>query len=160
MSNNLITRAIDISYALYEKNRVKQEKKNNHHVSVVFFKNKVVAIGENSIKTHPINLLNPRFDRRGNNIASIKGTCSELAAFLVLKNKTGIKTENCVLVNIRIDNNGRLAYSRPCKSCESLLKYLNFKRVFYSINLINNTSDIPLFAQYFSYNPTNTVSLE
>lgn len=119
---------IEISRAL---NDPKRELR-NFHTSFLLFKNKIVAIGVNQDKTHPINLRNKKFDRDGNDISGSKGTCSELNAFLKLRNKTNIQSKKCSLVNIRIDRNNNLNFARPCQSCVSLLKFLEIKDVYFS----------------------------
>lgn len=101
------------------------------HTSFILNKNRVVAIGINQRKTNPANLFNPKYNREGKNISSEKFTCSEYGAFQKLK-RTNIDAKKCILVNIRIDRNDRLANSCPCQSCQSLLSWLRFKKVIYS----------------------------
>lgn len=47
---------------------------------------------------------------------------------------TNIDTKKCVLVNIRYNRNGEIALSKPCMSCENLLKYFSFKKVLWTDN--------------------------
>ena len=107
----------------------------NHHVSFVLYKNRILSIGKNNHKTHPINLLNPKFNRELVNISSEKKTCSELAAIIKLKNTSNVAFNRCSLINIRVDRTGVLNNSCPCSSCKSLIKYFGFKNVFYSNEL-------------------------
>ncbi len=87
----------------------------------------------NCNKTHPINLLNPKFSKKtGLNFSDQKQTCSELNAILKLKRMTNIQTDKCILVNLRYDKNGYLCLSRPCSSCDSLFEYHNFKKIIWT----------------------------
>ena len=99
------------------------------HVSVVFYKNRILAIGRNKAKSHPLNIRNIPLSKHGNTYyLNIKKTCSELSACQILKNKTNILTKNCILVNVRIDQNGNIRNSRPCPSCSNLLNYFQHRR--------------------------------
>ena len=87
----------------------------------------------NCNKTHPINLLNPKFSKEnGLNFSDQKQVCSELNAILKLKRLTNIQTDRCTLVNLRYDKNKKLTLSKPCSSCENLLKYHNFKKIIWT----------------------------
>lgn len=97
------------------------------HVSFILHKRKIVSIGINKTKSHPTNLFNPRFEED-----SEKGVCSELDAVIKLINKTKIDTKNCKLINVRIDRNQELNISKPCVSCEKLIRYHGFKQVLYT----------------------------
>lgn len=99
--------------------------------SYVWYGNRVVAMGRNSHKTHPLNIRNKlKFDD-GQELID-RGTCSELSSFLRLKNRTNIPYKKITLVNIRIDKGGRICNSRPCVSCQSLLRYIGIKKVYYT----------------------------
>lgn len=108
------------------------DKVDNFHISYIMFKNKVIAWGKNDIRTHTVNLLNPKIDKRGNDISDEKGCCSEFSSIRKLKRLTGIDSHRCVLINIRLDKNMKLAYARPCNSCRSLINYHRFKQVWYT----------------------------
>jgi hypothetical protein len=106
-----------------------------HHVSFILQKNKLVAIGINQCKTHPINLLNRKISKvTGLDYSDQKHICSEFNAILKLKRKTNIDTKKCTLINIRYDNNGKLALAKPCQSCQSLLRFFSFKKVIWTGN--------------------------
>ncbi len=126
---NKFKKAVELSYALYDENSILR----CQHFSAVFYKDRIVSFGVNNPKSNPITFYyNPKINKEGKNITGFTGTCAELNAFLRLKNKTNIKTEKCILVNIRIDNNKQLNFSRPCFSCSSLLRYLNFKKIYFT----------------------------
>lgn len=116
----------EISYALYNKNPL------NFHTSFIIHKGRIISIGVNNKKTHPGNLFNPKINRRGDDISPIKGTCSEFNAIIKLKNTTNFPTNKCILINARIDRNKLFNLARPCNSCQSLLRYFEFKHIFYT----------------------------
>lgn len=106
-----------------------------HHFSFIIYKNKIVTIGSNRKKTHPFNLKNRKISTKtGEDISDQKYVCSELNAIKKLKNTTNIDTNKCILVNIRYDRNGKISYSKPCMSCENLLKHFCFKKVIWTDN--------------------------
>ena len=105
------------------------------HFSFILYKNRVISIGNNSKKTHPSNLKNRKTSlRTGEDFSDQKHICSEFSAINKLKNMTNIDTKKCVLVNLRYNRNGEIALSKPCMSCETLLKYFSFKRVIWTDN--------------------------
>jgi len=125
---NKFNKLIEISYALYDKSSDKR----CQHFSFILFKNRIISIGQNSVKTHPINIRNSVVGRDGSDLRHIKTTCSELAALIKLKNTTNIRYKKCVMVNVRIDRNKKINYSHPCAFCQSLLAYFNLKQVFFT----------------------------
>jgi hypothetical protein len=104
----------------------------NFHVSFISYKGRVVSVGVNNKKTHPLNLKNPKINREGLDISECKFTCSELNAFVKLKNLTNVPFNKCTLVNIRILRNGKFGYAAPCQSCRSLISYLSIRKVYYT----------------------------
>ena len=105
------------------------------HLSIAVYKNRIVSIAKNNKKTSPINLLNPKFDRDGQNISGIKGSCSELNALKKIKRMTNIPFEKITLYVTRVNRNKQISMSRPCFSCCSLLDFEGIKDVFYTNNL-------------------------
>jgi cytidine deaminase len=101
-----------------------------HHFSFVLYKNRIIAIGQNNRKTHPVNLKNKKFSiYSGLDFSTEKYTCSEYNAILKLKRLTNIDTKKCQLVNLRINRNEEIDYAKPCSSCRNLLNYFEFKSV-------------------------------
>lgn len=99
------------------------------HFSFVFDGTHIVSVGTNSRKTHPANLAYGYLSRKSKPISGIVGTHSELKAAL----KAG--PQNCrglTLVNTRVNRNGRLDNSRPCRGCEDLIGKLGFLEVYYT----------------------------
>lgn len=105
------------------------------HFSFILYKKRIVAIGMNSQKTHPINLKNRKVSARtGEDFSEQKHICSEFSAIVKLKRMTNINTKRCTLVNMRYDRNKNLALAKPCMSCISLLKFHEFKTILYTNN--------------------------
>jgi deoxycytidylate deaminase len=105
------------------------------HFSFILYKNRLISTGMNCGKTHPLNLINRKVSKvTGEDYSEYKQTCSELNAILKLKRLTNIDTRKCTLINIRYDRNDKVALAKPCMSCESLLKYHNFKNIVWSTN--------------------------
>lgn len=106
-----------------------------NHFSFVLNKKRIVAIGTNLQKTHPVHLRNRKVSvRTGEDFSEQKHTCSEFNAIIKLKRLTNIDTKRCTLVNIRYDRNKNIALASPCMSCRSLLSYFQFKTVLFTDN--------------------------
>ena len=119
-----------------------------HHFSFILYKNRIVAIGSNNKKTHPTNLKNPKISTKtGENFSDQKFTCSEFSAILKLKRLTNIDSKKCTLVNIRYDRNKKLALAKPCMSCDNLLRYFLFKKI-YSTNNKGEYEEISINRSY------------
>lgn len=103
------------------------------HFTAIWLKNRLLSVGINKKRTHPRNLLNKKFNREGLDISGEKYSCSEIIAWLKLgKRRNTIDLNKCIMVNIRVDRNGNIGLSRPCKSCESLLQYIQPKKVYFT----------------------------
>lgn len=99
------------------------------HTCFMIRKGKIVSVGWNSIKSHPINLKYNYTNRQGKNIGSSVGTHAECSALL----KYG--QEDCsdiTFVNLRIDMNSKLNSARPCSGCAHFISQVGFKGVFAS----------------------------
>jgi len=118
---------IEISYALAGSRGYRQRCK---HFSFIFNKNKLISIGINSPKTHPINLKYNYLNKQKHKISHIVGTHSEMSAVI----KLGIESceENLVMINTRINRKNEIDYSRPCNGCMEMLRELNFSKVYYT----------------------------
>lgn len=102
------------------------------HLSFLIYKKHIIAIGQNSKKTHPINLKNKKITKDGTDISKFRGTCSEWNALNKLKRLTNIPAERCILINIRINKQNKIRNSRPCCSCLSLLSFFGVPLIYYS----------------------------
>lgn len=101
------------------------------HFSFILDRQRIISTGINNKKTHPINLFYNYVNKKHESISSIVGTHSEMKAALFI----GI--DNCkglTIVNVRINKNGKLAMSKPCRGCMDMIKKAEFSDVWYTDN--------------------------
>lgn len=121
-----LNKIIDISYAIAGHRRFTQRCK---HFSFIYQKNKLLSIGINSPKTHPLNLKYNYINKQKNNISHIVGTHSEMNAVI----KLGFELcEGLTIINTRINRKNEIDYSYPCNGCMELLKELKFENIIYT----------------------------
>lgn len=135
MNPNCI-KTLEISRALYPESFDCK----TFHISCLFERTKILSIGRNTAKTHPINIRNnvDKFD------IGIKNCCSELNCVLKAKKKySNLNFSRLTLVNVRINKNGQITMARPCGSCESLIAFLGLKKVFFT----NSYGQFEIFTQ-------------
>ena len=126
--DNLFRKSVEISYALLKKHGNYRCK----HFSFIFHKNRLVSMGfNNPTKTHPRNLEIGFYNRKGEDISTTVGVHSELSAILKLGEEDCSKY---TLINTRINRNNQIDLSKPCHGCTSLIKQLNFRKIYYSTN--------------------------
>lgn len=103
------------------------------HVTFATYRKKTIAIGINSLKTHPdIKRLN-YYSQDGVDLRHIARTHSELNCILKLQNKFSMEDfDDIIFVNVRLDRMGNLRYSRPCNGCVHLFKQTGYKKIYYS----------------------------
>lgn len=117
---------IEMSYALAGKKRHRQRCK---HFSFIYGKNKLLSIGINSPKTHPINLKYNYLNKQKDKISHIVGTHSEMSAVI----KLGLDNcENLIIINTRINRKNEIDYSMPCNGCMEMLEELRFCKIYYT----------------------------
>jgi tRNA(Arg) A34 adenosine deaminase TadA len=115
----ILKRAVETAHAICPTN---WKNVNNSHVAFLVKKNKIVKIGWNRKRTHPEISKHPYHD-------GYVGTHAELDVIL----KSGLEDLNDhSMIVLRVDRKGRLANSKPCPGCLSLLKSYNVEEVFYS----------------------------
>jgi tRNA(Arg) A34 adenosine deaminase TadA len=115
----ILKRAVETAHALCPTN---WKNVNNSHIAFLVKKNKIVKIGWNRKRTHPEISKHPYHD-------GYVGTHAELDVIL----KSGLEDLNDhSMIVLRVDRKGRLANSKPCPGCLSLLKSYNVEEVFYS----------------------------
>ena len=117
---------VEVTYALINKHNADLRCR---HFSFILDRNRIISIGMNSTKTHPMNLKYNYVNKNKEKISDIVGTHSELNAVI----KLGI--EDCsklTLVNTRINRNNLLDHSAPCNGCSDMIKQLNFKNVYHT----------------------------
>lgn len=122
------SKSLELARALYDENYILR----CQHFSFAFLKSRLIGVGRNQNRTHPLNLRNPKY-KDGKKIEG-KLMCSELSLFLSLRNKTNYPFNKISIFNVRIDRNGEVKLSCPCNSCRSLLSFLSPKSVFYTTN--------------------------
>lgn len=131
MRKSLINRLEETAFSLYDAS----SNKRCHHFSFIVYKNRIIAIGQNNKKTHPINLINRKKSlKTGIDFSEEKHTCSEFSAVLKLKNRTNINSKKCKLINLRINREKQISGAEPCESCRNLLKFFEFKDVIHTNN--------------------------
>lgn len=108
--------------------------------SFAFHRSRLIAVGRNQDKTHPLNLVNVLRFNTGE-IHRNKLTCAELNLCQKLKRTTNIPFNRITVVNIRLDKNRNIRMSRCCGSCQSLFGYLQPKAVYF-------TNDFGQFEKY------------
>lgn len=104
----------------------------NLHLSFIIYKGRIISIGQNSKKTHPINLKNRKINKDGVDISSFRGSCSEWSAISKLKNLTNIPACKCQLINIRINKQNEIRMAKPCISCLGLISHYGFQDIWFS----------------------------
>lgn len=116
---------IDIAHALYPNREMR-----SFHVCIALRKKRIISIGVNSKKSHTINLKFPKINKDGLDISHFKYSCSEWNSL----KRIAPATRKLTLIVIRIDNNLQLNNSKPCNSCEQLLKsgIYDIRKVFYT----------------------------
>jgi len=117
---------IEVSFALINKHNADLRCR---HFSFILDRNRIISIGLNSLKTHPLNLKYNYVNKNNQSISDIVGTHAELSAVIKLGE------EDCsglTLVNTRINRNNQLDFSAPCSGCCDMINQLNFKNVYFS----------------------------
>jgi hypothetical protein len=119
MKPRILKRAVETAHALCP---INWKNVNNSHIAFLVKKSKIVKIGWNRKRTHPKIAKHPYHD-------GYVGTHAELDVII----KSGLDTlDDHSMIVLRVDRKGRLANSKPCTGCLSLLKSYNVSEVFYS----------------------------
>ena len=119
MKPRIIKRAIETAHTLCPTN---WKNVNNSHIAFLVRKNKIVKIGWNRKRTHPEIAKHPYHE-------GYVGTHAELDVIL----KSGEEDlEDHSMIVLRVDRKGRLANSKPCPGCLSLIKSYNLSDVYFS----------------------------
>jgi deoxycytidylate deaminase len=120
MKKNTLDKTIKLAYAICPANR--DNGLPTSHVAFLIRKNKIVKIGWNKNRTHPIVKKHPYHEGR-------VGIHAELDCLLKYDKEDLSDYE---MVILRIDKKSRLNNSKPCPGCISLIKQFNLKNVYYS----------------------------
>lgn len=98
----------------------------SRHTAAVVYKNKIIAVGCNSTKTHPIQA------KYGRNSKSIY-LHAEVHAMIKATALIGVdKLRYCDLYVIRLGKKGELLNSKPCSGCQRMIDDLQFRKVYHS----------------------------
>jgi hypothetical protein len=119
VKTRIINKAIDIAHALCPTN---WQNVNNSHIAFLVKKNKITKIGWNRKRTHPEISKHPYHE-------GYVGTHAELD--VILKSGEDDLYDHSMIV-LRVDRKGRLANSKPCPGCLSLIKSYNLSDVYFS----------------------------
>lgn len=95
------------------------------HVAAIYEGKTRLSIACNSNKTHP---------KKSDFYPDIKETIHAELMAIILSGR--IEFTKCTIYIVRIDNNGRVANSKPCEYCAALIKSFRFKKVIYTQNEI------------------------
>jgi hypothetical protein len=90
------------------------------HISLIIYKKKIVAVGQNIFKTHPDTF------RLGYRCAEMH---SELDAFR--KIPKSLRGEKLILLNFRFNRFGNFRNSKPCSVCEKWCSEI-FHKIYYT----------------------------
>jgi deoxycytidylate deaminase len=120
-------RIVEMSFALAGRHKHAQRCK---HFSFIFQKNKLLSIGINSPKTHPLNLKYNYVNKQKDKISHIVGTHSEMSAVIKLGTIEGY--DGLTIVNTRINRKKELDYSHPCNGCMEMLLDLKFEKIYFT----------------------------
>lgn len=119
MNSKLIERTLSLAKVMCPINREMR----TSHVSFLIKSSKIVHIGWNKNRSHPMNLRYPY--HKGRNL----GLHAELDVCL----KSGKDDlSSYTMVVIRVDNNGKVCNSKPCNGCQSVIKQFGIDEVWYS----------------------------
>lgn len=98
------------------------------HTTFAFRGSKLLSIGINNYKKqHPARKFGNYVSTKGEG-DYVAGIHSEVSSLI----KLGM--EDCsdiTFVNIRVDNNNRLANSRPCSNCQRVLNQIGYKNIWF-----------------------------
>lgn len=109
--------------------KANQQTGRNFHATFVYHGNKLLCIAHNDYtklhRYHKFGDYKGKHDRTGNYTSGIHGECSALI-------KLGLSDcSHLTFVNVRVDNSGKPAISKPCANCQRLLDQVGFKNLWY-----------------------------
>jgi hypothetical protein len=124
MNVKTINRTIDIAKAMCPLNLEHR----CSHMAFLIRCGKIVHIGTNSCKSHPETL---KYDYKDHQKVGIH---AELAVCMK-SGKENLKDYKMIV--LRVDRTGKLANSKPCCGCQSVIQQFNVGEVWYSDNSEN-----------------------
>lgn len=119
MNNNLFAKVKQISYNLIDI----PVHSRHRHFSFLIQKNRIISIGYNiGTKTDPLaKRFQHRYDRIHSELNCIKKFPMQIK-----------ELKKCVMVNTRLGKSGEFLISKPCESCQKLLRYFDITNVYYT----------------------------
>lgn len=100
-----------------------------HTGCVVSDGHRIISSGHNTKRTHP---LQKELNKERFQVDTPHSLHAESMALIPLMNRKDINWKKCKLYVYRELKNGDIALSRPCPSCEKLIKTLGIRNVFYT----------------------------
>lgn len=110
--------------AYFYKTKKKREVQYYNMACLVVKDKKVVSIGQNSYSEMA-------YQRYKNYFPENSGVHAEIAALLNLRNTNLEEFRKMDVYVAGITKSGELVKSKPCKSCEQVLRSLNFRNIYY-----------------------------
>lgn len=104
----------------------------NMHCSMAIYKNRIISVGFNQKKTNPTNLRNKKINSSGVDYSQSGFTCSEYSCLNRVRRKTNISFNKITIINIRVDRNGKIRNSAPCRSCQDLFRWISLSKVYHT----------------------------
>lgn len=121
----------DIAFFNIAKETAKLSDYNKHQLGcIIVYKNRIVSSGFNSNKTNP---LQKRYNKRRFSDDTMHKLHAETAALLPLMRNDTFDRSRLRVYLYREHRDGSLALSRPCASCQRMLKDYGIKHIFYTI---------------------------
>lgn len=125
--NKRLIRTIEIARALQPQKQTGR----SFHLATIYDGPRLLSIGYNDYKhEHLRHKFGEYRPTRESSAKYIAGRHAEMESVRRLK----IPCNNFIMCVVRIDRNGQLAMSQPCKNCLKKLSYLNLKKIFFSVN--------------------------
>lgn len=124
--NKKLLRTIDLARALQPEKSTGR----SFHLATIFDGPRLLSIGYNNYKhEHLRHKFGEYKPTRSSTAKYIAGRHAEMESVRRLK----IPCNNLTMCVVRIDRNGQIAMSQPCRNCRDRLDALNLKKIYYSV---------------------------
>lgn len=123
------TRFVDIAKAL----KLTHQTGRCFHCSLAIKQKKIICIGINNYQKTGI--ICHQYIKRKSEVNF--NNCLHSEADLISKMKRVVDFSQYTIVNIRIDNNGKITNAHPCINCSAWLRRINFKKLYFSTDYNN-----------------------
>jgi len=122
MNSKILKRTVDIAKAMCPLNLEHR----CSHIAFLIKCGKIVHIGTNSCKSHPETL---KYDYKNHQLV---GLHAELSVCMKIGKED---LRDFKMVVIRFNRNNKMANSKPCCGCQSVIKQFNVGEVWYSTDI-------------------------